>query len=306
MTGSTLPPRVSVIVMTLDRPGPLRRCLESLAAQSISHDCFEVIVVDASAEPAVSLLADFAGRLRLSHHVGPNHGVAGNRNVGVARARGPVVAFLDDDCVADPGWLEAVTDVVEANPRFLVGGLVANAYPSNAVAVAGQVIAEGVYDFFNPSGEEPRFFAGLNFAVDRESYLAIGGCDPGFGRLAAEDRDFVDRWRVAGGSLAGCPAAIVHHEHRTTLDGFVRQHINYGRGAWRYHSMRRLRRSGRMIDDLRLHSNLYRHLGPSVMRQGHGMRAKVIALLLTWQVANLVGFVSQGVVERIARNSSGL
>ena len=212
------------------------------------------------------MVTEFTGRLHVTHQVGPNLGVAGNRNTGVDLARAAVIAFLDDDCVADQSWLEHLTLAVEAQPRCLVGGLVKNPYPTNAVAVAGQVITEGVYDFFNPSGEEPRFFPGLNFAVDREGYLAIGGCDHRFGRFAAEDRDLVDRWRLAGGSLVSCPGAVVHHEHRATLGGFVRQHVNYGRGAWRYHSVRRLRRSGRMIDDLRLHSNLHRHLGPPVMR----------------------------------------
>jgi GT2 family glycosyltransferase len=302
VTRPEAPPRASVIVMTVDRPGPLRRCLESLAAQSLPADVFEVILVDGSADPAADLVAEFAGRLQITHHPGPNLGVAGNRNTGVALARGPVVGFLDDDCVADPPWLELLTLAVEAHPRSLIGGLVENPYPKNAVAVAGQVITEGVHDFFNPSEEEPRFFPGLNFAVDRETYLAIGGCDTTFGRLAAEDRDFADRWRIAGGKLVSCPGAVVHHEHRATLSGFVRQHVNYGRGAWRYHRVRRLRRSGRMTDDLRLHSNLHRHLGPPVMRQVPGMRAKVICLLAAWQLANLVGFVSQGVIEATARH----
>jgi len=294
-------PRVSVIVMTLDRPESLQRCLASLAEQSLASDAFEVIVVDASRQPVDGLLAEFEGRLHIAHRVGPNRGVAGNRNTGVDLARGAVVAFLDDDCVAGPTWLERLTVAVEARPSSLVGGHVENPNPANAVAVAGQVITEGVYDFFNPSGEEPRFFPGLNFAVDRERYLAIGGCDHRFGRLAAEDRDFVDRWRLAGGNLVRCPDAVVHHEHRATLGGFLRQHVNYGRGAWRYHSVRRLRRSGRMLDDLRLHSNLHRHLGPPLMRQPPGMRAKVICLLAAWQLANLVGFVSQGVLDTLER-----
>ena len=60
-----------------------------------------------------------------------------------------------------------------------------------------------------------------------------------------------------------------------------------------------------MVDDLRLHANLRRYLGPPVMRQEPRMRAKVIALLLTWQLANLVGFVSQGVTEAITRQDYG-
>jgi hypothetical protein len=58
-----------------------------------------------------------------------------------------------------------------------------------------------------------------------------------------------------------------------------------------------------MLDDLRLHSNLHRHLGPPVMRQLPGMRAKVICLLAAWQLANLVGFVSQGVLDTLERRT---
>ena len=296
-------PRVSVIVMTLDRPLSLRRCLASLAAQTLLRETFEVILVDVSKRPVRNVAAAYGGVLNLVHDIGSNRGVAGNRNTGVLLARGPIVAFLDDDCVAAPEWLERITVAVEAEPRAIVGGVVRNPDPTNAVAVAGQVITEGIDAFFNPAGKAPRFFPGLNFAVEREHYLAIGGCDDRFGRLAAEDRDFVDRWLLAGGRLAHCREAVVAHEHRGTLGGFVRQHLNYGRGAWRYHSLRRHRRSGRMVDDLRLHTGLPRYLGPPLMRQVPVMRAKVLGLLVAWQVANLVGFASQGACEAIARRA---
>ena len=303
MTDALTTPRVSVIVMTLDRPEQLRRCLASLAGQTLSADRFDVIVVDGSEHPARDEIRAAGERLQLTHHVVPNVGVAANRNTGVGLARAPVVAFLDDDCVADACWLERLTREVETHPERLVGGAVENPNPTNAVAVAGQVITEGVDAFFNPAGEPPRFFPGLNFAVARERYLAIGGCDDRFGRLAAEDRDFVDRWRLAGGGLTHCAGAVVSHEHRGTLNGFVRQHLNYGRGAWRYHSLRRKRRSGRMADDARLHLHLRRHLGPRVMELVPGMRARVIALLFTWQLANLAGFVIQGFLETVVKRA---
>ena len=294
-------PRISVVVMTMNRPEALADCLGSLAAQTLAPEMFEVVVVDVSDPPAHEVVNAFAGRLSLRHRPAPNRGVSGNRNIGVEVACGRLIAFLDDDCVAEPDWLELLTLTAEAHPGALVGGRVENADPTNAVAVAGQVITEGVHAFFNPPGAQPRFLPGLNFAVERERFLAVGGCDDRFGRLAAEDRDFVDRWRLAGGQLVHCPSAVVRHAHRYTLSAFVRQHVNYGRGAWRYHHLRRVRRSGRMREDIRLHFGLRRHVGPAVMQLGPEMRARVILLLATWQMANAVGFVSQGVLDAVSR-----
>lgn len=136
--------RVSVVVMTFDRPASLRRCLASLASQTLARDAFEVVVVDVSTRPVGDVLGEFAASLRVIHHVGPNLGVAGNRNTGVARASAPVVAFLDDDCVASPRWLLRITDAVESQPGCLVGGPVEHAEPANAFVAAGQVITEAV------------------------------------------------------------------------------------------------------------------------------------------------------------------
>jgi glycosyltransferase involved in cell wall biosynthesis len=293
--------RVSVVVMTMDRPGPLRRCLDSLAAQTMPPAELEVVLVDASDPPVDDVAVELRDRLNVIHHPTENLGVSGNRNTGVALARAPVVAFLDDDCVAEPVWLERLTAEVEADPGCLAGGRVENGRPGSAVAVAGQVITEGVDAFFNPPGGTARFLPGLNVAFARDRYLALGGCDPRFGRLGAEDRDLADRWRLAGGCLVSCPDAVVRHEHRGTLVGFVRQHVNYGRGAWHYHRVRRHRRSGRMTDDIRLHWTLGRHLGPPLMRLDRRMRAKAVLLLGTWQLANAVGFVFQGVAETALR-----
>ena len=161
-------PRVSVVVMTMNRPGPLRRCLESLAAQTMPATELEVVLVDVSDPPVLDVVAEFQDRLHVSHRPTPNAGVSGNRNTGVTLARAPVVAFLDDDCVADPSWLERLTAAVEADPAALAGGRVENGRPGSAVAVAGQVITEGVDAFFNPPGGTARFLPGLNVAFARD------------------------------------------------------------------------------------------------------------------------------------------
>lgn len=285
--------------MAFDRPDPLRRCLQSLVAQSFPPNDFEVVVVDVSTPPMTAVLDEFRASLRMRHQVTANRGVAANRNAGVTLARGRVIAFLDDDCRASPQWLARLVATVEDRPRALAAVPVVHDAPTTAVAAAGQVITDVVHAFFNPPQAAPRFLPGLNFGVERAAYVALGGCDESYGRLAAEDRDFNDRWRAAGGALVLCQGATVHHDHRSTLRGFIRQYVNYGRGAWRYHAGRRRRRSGHMATDLRLHTALPHLLREPLGRLSWTLRIRTVVLLGVWQIANAAGFAYQALLDLV-------
>lgn len=289
----TLPaPVARVVVMTFNRPDGLRRCLASLAAQS-----FEVVVVDVSSPPVDQVLEPFQQRLQLIHQPEPNRGVAANRNLGAERARGEVLAFLDDDCIASPTWLAELVTVVQHDPNGLVGAPTVHPAPKTAPAAEGQMITELVDRFFNPPGKEPGFLPGLNFALNRRRFLDLGGCDPRFGLLGAEDRDFIDRWQQAGGRLALCRGAMLHHEHRASLRGFVRQYFNYGRGAWLFHRLRQRSHQGRLWRDARLHMALPLRLADPMRQMPPGMRLQVLLLIALWQLANLAGFQWQAIQE---------
>lgn len=290
-------PLATVVVMTFNRPDGLHRCLTSLSRQTLDPAVFDVVVVDVSTPPVDAVLETFLERLRILHHPAPNLGVAANRNLGAHLARGEVLAFLDDDCVAGPTWLAELVAAVQHDPRTLAGGPVIHPRPESATAAAGQVITEVVEEFFHPPGASPRFLPGLNFALRRERFLAIGGCDPGFGFLAAEDRDFVDRWITAGGRLVLCTAAQVRHEHRSSLGSFLRQYFNYGRGAWRYHRLRRQRCQGNLWIDAQLHTALPFRLKEPLRRLAPRLRLQVLLLIGGWQIANLTGFLWQAADE---------
>lgn len=294
--------RASVVVMTFNRPDGLRRCLASLAAQSLDRADFDVVVVDVSTPPVSAVIADFREQLVLVHHPAANLGVARNRNVGARLARGATLAFLDDDCVASPEWLRMLVEAVERDPAVLAGAPTVHPSPTSASAAAGQVITEAVDAFFNAPGQSARFLPGLNFALNRERFLSIGGCDPDFQSLAAEDRDLVDRWLRAGGRLAVCRGADVRHEHRSSLRGFIRQYFNYGRGAWRYHRLRRQRRHGRMMEDARLHLRLPSYLRTPIASVPRRFVVQVVCLIVVWQCANLAGFLWQAGLETAAPN----
>jgi glycosyltransferase involved in cell wall biosynthesis len=114
------------VVATRDRARRLDVLLSSLHEQTLSPDEFEVITVDdGSSDATPEVLArhaaagDFALTVvRLERSLGP----AGARNAGWRRARAPLVAFTDDDCVATPGWLEAGLAAFDSNPEAVIQG----------------------------------------------------------------------------------------------------------------------------------------------------------------------------------------
>lgn len=105
--------QVSVVVPTFKRPDLLQRCLEALLAQDFNPAAYEVIVVDDAASPETEALVQAraalsAPSLRYLAVTGSRHGPAAARNRGWQAARGSIIAFTDDDCLPEPGWLQAV------------------------------------------------------------------------------------------------------------------------------------------------------------------------------------------------------
>jgi GT2 family glycosyltransferase len=284
-----VPPITSVVIPSRDRPRQLARCLEALAASDCARHHFEVIVVDdgglAPLEPAVR---GWAERLALRVIRQPNAGPAAARNTGAAAAAGRLLAFTDDDCLPDPGWLPALSRQADATPERLLGGRTINALPGNPYASASQAIVDVVYRHYNSDPEHPRFFASNNMAVPADLFARIGGFSPSF--RTSEDRELCDRWLATGRDMAYVPDAIVRHAHDLSAAAFWRQHFSYGQGAYRFQTQRAARDPRAMRRDLRFHANVGNWLG-SPFRERHHHALTVAALLCVWQIANASGFL---------------
>ena len=205
-----------------DGASSLPALLESLAAQDLAGERYEVIVVDnasrdRSAEVAASLGARVVAEPR------PNRSLA--RNAGAREARAGLFAFIDADCTAAVGWLAALLSCRGHAP--LVAGKVEirTQAPPNLIEQF-----EERWRFDQARAVEQGWAATANLLVERRAFESVGGFDPAY-RHIGEDVDFCVRAGRAGFGIAICESALVHHEAEYELSPVIRRAFFHGYSA---------------------------------------------------------------------------
>jgi GT2 family glycosyltransferase len=275
-------PATTVVVPTRDRHATLAACLDSLAALRPPPGGFEVVVVDdGGGAPLQAALAPLAGRLevRLVHRARAG-GPAAARNAGAAHARGRLLAFTDDDCRVEPGWLAALVEAAGGADDLAAGGTTHAGLADNPWARASAAVEAAVYAHENRDPGRARFLTPKNLVVPAAAFAAVGGFDPAF--RWSEDRDFCDRWLRSGRRLAYVPGAVVRHDRPPSAAGFWRQHFEYGRGARRFHAARRRRGGPGLRPDPRFYARLL----------SHGGDPQNLGLMVGAQLATAAGYVT--------------
>ena len=216
-------PLVSIVIPVYRRPIEIEACLTALQSLDYPADRLETIVVDdASDDPTPAVAGRFDVRLIVQ---GRNRGQSAARNVGVAAARGDIIAFLDSDCIARPGWLRELVPYFQDDRVALVGGRV------GAVADDRRMDRyESVCSALD-MGDEPVLGRGTNsvfyvptcnMLIRRAVYAQVGGLDEGL--HVGEDVDLCWRVMAAGHHLYYTPRGRVLHRHRSSWrSGFMRR-----------------------------------------------------------------------------------
>jgi glycosyltransferase involved in cell wall biosynthesis len=202
------PPDVSVVVATRNRPGRLERLLDSLRAQTLDRDHFEVIVVDdASDDSTPSLLEREAERGDLDFRTLTRRspgGPARARDEGWRAARGSLVAFTDDDCTVDPGWLAAGVAAASLRPGAVVQGRT-DPDPAERDRLGPFSRTVEVHDL-GP------YYQTCNIFYPRELLERVGGFDSdAFRGPGGEDTDLAWRAIAAGAETVFAPEAQAYH-----------------------------------------------------------------------------------------------
>lgn len=230
---------VSLIICTRNRARQLALCLAAVGAIRNQHP-WELIVVDNASDTTdtVQVVRKFAANaaIPIRFVIETQLGLARGHNAGVARARGRILAFTDDDCYPAPDYIDALCAAFEADDKLgYLSGRILLHDPTDLPLTINESLTPRVFP--------PRRYVqtgdvqGANMAFRAEVLAAIGGFDPWFGPGApfnAEDIDAAARASLAGWRGAYCPTVVVSHHHGRKPAEAVRIWRSYatGRGAY--------------------------------------------------------------------------
>ncbi len=235
-------PVISVVIPTFNRGESLRATLNSILAQETGVG-YEILVVDNNSSDATREVACSFSRVRYVFE--GRQGLCHARNSGIENANGDVIAFVDDDVIADPRWLQQLLSVYAERPdAWCVGGkiLLRLPGPSPTWFDESHPLLSSYLTGLDRGNDTARLSYpgevwGANFSVSRAALAKAGGFRTDLDRLGSSLLSGGETelcWRIyrAGGGVYYCGRAIVAHivpSWRLTPSYFRRRAYWHGR-----------------------------------------------------------------------------
>jgi len=204
----------SIVIPTHNKRKDVVRCVEALLQQDFGGKLYEIIVVDdGSKDDTQEIVPKLdTGTIPFTYRRLTGKGPACARNEGIRNARAPIVIFIDDDAVPQPGYLEAIYAPF-ADPEV--------------VGVEGKVVpVEG--ESMGLLGMSPRNLDGgvyltCNIAFRRAVLAAVGGLDESFPFPAFEDTDLAVAIESYGRIVWQPNAEVWHPRRRWSFKRAIRE-----------------------------------------------------------------------------------
>ncbi len=217
---------VSVVICTYNRCESLRETLESVFCQKVNRGLtYEILIVDNNSKDRTKkMVEEFRLKKKnLFRYVFEGQqGVAYARNTGVKNAHGEIVAFLDDDVIASPDWLQAIWNCFQETPADAVGGKVERKWNCRqprwySEELGGCLISQDLGSERKLWNSERQHMVGANMAFRKEALERYGYFVDALGRKGealrgGEDREIFQRFMKKGASIFYEPKAAVAHK----------------------------------------------------------------------------------------------
>jgi len=214
-------PTVSIIIPVHNHWKFTFQCLQSIQ-QCRTHLSYEVIIVDdASTDDTAKNLECIANVTTIKQE--KNQGFVAACNRGAAAARGRYLVFLNNDCIVQEGWLDALIGTFHTHPKAgLVGAKLLNA-DGTLQEAGGAVFTDGNATNIG-RGKDPDdpafsylrevdYCSGACLSVRKELFMTLGGFDARYAPGYYEDTDLAFQARSVGWKVLYQPLAqVIHYE----------------------------------------------------------------------------------------------
>lgn len=282
----------SVILPTYNRLTQLKEALQSIIKQDYAD--YEIIVVNDGSTDGTEEYLKTVAIPNLRSISQENRGPAAARNAGLEIAQGKYIAYTDDDCIVPSNWLSSFKNLFESTDADIIGGAVYNSVHKNIFSETSQHITNFFVEYLNRDGKQSPFLTSNNIAYRADVIKKVGGFDERFKKAGGEERAL--NWKILcnGGKSVFSPDIVVEHNHNMNFRKFVRQQINYGRGAYILHRVvgKELNSKSQIIT-----FRLYFKLVNSFFKRNHFKGILKLLLFLYSQIIIVIGFVYEACIK---------
>lgn len=203
---------VSVVICTYNRANYLERCIESLRKQTYPN--FEIIVVNGPSTDETNKILERYQEIKIVKQEKLN-GLSFARNLGIGASNGEIVAFIDDDAVADENWIKYLVEGYIDESIGGVGGLVYGPKKTHLQFDRGTINKCGIPTAIRNDGElkkdEFSIIMGTNSSFRKDILCEIGGFDIYF-RYYHDESDLCIRIAKKGYKIVYQKDAFVIHD----------------------------------------------------------------------------------------------
>ncbi len=218
---------LTAIICTYNRAKYIGPLLESIAANNLAKEEYEILLVDNNCtdntreicEAFVNAHKDVAFR----YVVETEQGLSAARNKGIKEAKGDIIVYIDDDALVDTWYLRTIVEYMSDHPEIsAVGGPIIPSYEDTEEPKWMTRYTKELLCGFLYYGEEERSFpgdrypGGGNAAYRAEVFEKVGLFNTALGRkgnslMGAEEKDIFDKMKAQGMRFMYLPQMILHH-----------------------------------------------------------------------------------------------
>ena len=223
----------SVIVPSYNRADEIAELLQSFLALDFDASRLELIIADdGSTDETRQVVERYQPKFHFPLHFysQQNQGPGVARNMGMEKASGDFLIFIDSDCTISPQWLNTIDKELQENKAGAFGGR--DSFRADFPDLL-KAINYSMTSFITTGGLRGRkgkklakfYPRSFNMGLSRKLYQEIGG----FGTLRhGQDIEYSNRIIKSGARVLYIDDAVVYHKRRTGIKKFFRQVFNWG------------------------------------------------------------------------------